>query len=202
MTFARRIVPLLLFVAAAGHALGQEIVAEFTGNGLSNTRPFTVRNGWEIQWSANGEIFQVYVFDLAGELVGVAANQMGPGSGTSFNARGGTYYLQVNAMGSWAVRVVQLPAGSASQVTATLELEGDGTQNTRPFNVAGPWEIRWTADGDLFQVYVFSADGELIGVAANQMGAGGGSSFQPRGGDYYLQVNAMGAWSLRIVPLD
>lgn len=192
----------LIIVAAANVALGQSSVVEYSGNGLSNTRPFTVEDNWEIQWDAGGDLFQVYVFDLAGDLIGVAANQMGPGGGASFNARGGTFYLQVNAVGPWTVHVVQLPAQSTVAVRDVLQLEGDGAQNTRPFSLGGAWEIQWVATGDLFQVYVFSADGDLVNVAANQMGAGDGYSFQPRAGEYYLQVNAMGSWTIRVVPID
>lgn len=197
-----RPVIILSVAAIIGLAFGQQTVAEHTGNGLTNTRPFTVQDNWEIHWNASGDIFQVYIFDMEGDLIGVAANQTGPGAGTSFNARGGTYYLQVNAMGAWTVRVVQLPAQTGSVVSAPLGFDGVGTQNTKPFTLAGPWEIQWTANGDLFQVFIFSAAGDLIGVAANQTGPGAGSSFQPRGGDYYLQINTVDAWAVRIVPLD
>ncbi len=195
-----RVLPLLLVGGLACSALGQGTLAEYSGNGSSNTRPFSAPSGWEVQWNASGDIFQVYVFDMEGDLVEVAANQMGPGSGASFIAREGTYYLQVNAMGSWALRVVQLPPQSATRLSGSISFSGDGIQNTRPFSVDGPWEVQWAASGDLFQVYVFSANGDLVDVMANQMGPGQGSSFQPRGGDFYLQVNAVGSWDLRVVP--
>lgn len=72
-------------VAFAQLAFAQApVIADYSGNGLSNTRPFTAPSGWEIQWSASGDLFQVYVYDINGDLVDLAANQMGPGrfSGT------------------------------------------------------------------------------------------------------------------------
>lgn len=61
---------------------------------------------WEIQWDANGEIFQLFLYNSAGDLEGVPANQQGAGKGASYQAKSGTYYLQVNALGSWTIRIV------------------------------------------------------------------------------------------------
>lgn len=192
----------IILAAVTFTALAQSTVAEYSGNGLSNTRPFTVQDSWEVQWDANGDIFQIYVYDTNGNLIDIAANQMGPGTGASFLARGGSYYLQVNSIGRWSVRVVQLQRQSATQVTGPLKFEGDGTQTSRPFSVSGSWELQWSGTGDLFQAYLYSANGDLVNIAANQLGSGAGSSFQPLGGTYYLQVNAVGPWTLQVVPLD
>ena len=90
-------------------AIAQDaFVQEYEGNGVLNTRPFTVVRGWEIQWDASGDIFQLYLHDGAGDLIGVAANQMGPGRGASYQPRAGTYYLQVNALGRWTIRMVSI----------------------------------------------------------------------------------------------
>ena len=61
-----------------------------------------------------------------------------------------------------------------------------------PFTHRGPWEIQWNAEGAIFQVYVYSATGDVVGVAANQQGAGDGASYQSKPGTYYLNVNAVG----------
>lgn len=185
-----------------GHGLAQEaIVQEFEGSGGRNTRPFDVAAGWEVQWNASGDIFQLYLYDASGGLLGVAANQMGPGTGASFQAPAGTFYLQVNAIGSWTIRIVQLGL-AAADASGGIEFSGNGKLNTRPFNVEGPWEVQWTASGDIFQIYLHTQSGNLVGVAANQMGSGSGASYQPNGGNYYLQVNAVGEWVIRIVPVD
>ena len=176
------------------------VIADYSGNGLSNTRPFTASSGWEIQWSASGDIFQIYVHDISGDLIDVAANQMGPGNGSSYQAPAGTFYLQVNAIGSWSVRVVQVQ--EMAHVSTHKEFTGNGTQSTRPFRVDGPWEIQWDAKGDLFQVYLYTATGDLVDVAANQLGAGAGTSYQPRAGTYYFQVNGMGTWTVRVERLN
>ena len=84
------------------------IIQTFTGSGIQNTRPFTVQDGWEVQWNTSGDIFQIFVYTAGGDIVGVAANQQGPGEGASYQPKGGRYYLQMNAMGTWTVKVVQL----------------------------------------------------------------------------------------------
>ncbi len=95
---------------SSGSSSGSETtVKEFTGSGAQTTRPFTVYDGWEIRWDASGDVFQIYVYTGGGDLSGVAANQMGTGSGAAFQPNGGSYYLQMNAIGNWTVRVVQLP---------------------------------------------------------------------------------------------
>ena len=180
------------------------VIRELSGSGTRNTRPFTPRGPWEIQWNAEGAIFQVYVYSAIGDLVGVAANQQGAGDGASYQPKPGTYYLNVNAVGKWSIQVVEL-----SELPATSDDRGwilarsaTGSMNTRPFNAAGPWEIQWSAEGAIFQVYVYSATGDLVGVAANQQGAGDGASYQPKPGTYYLHVNALGKWSIEIVEIE
>jgi hypothetical protein len=84
------------------------VVARFRGAGIKNTRPFTVRDEWEIRWKATGGYLGIYVYAADDSLVGVAANQQGPGSGESFQAKGCRCYLSINALGSWSVTVVQL----------------------------------------------------------------------------------------------
>jgi hypothetical protein len=76
---------------------------------------------------------------------------------------------------------------------------GRGVVTTRPFKVSGRWELQWDADGEFFQVYLKSAEGEMLGVLANQAGKGPGSAFYPKGGEYYLQINAIGDWRIRVV---
>lgn len=195
----------ILFLSTSVFA--DTVIETFSGSGGKNTRPFKVGPGWEIQWDASGDIFQLYLYTADGSLEGVPANQQGSGEGSSYQAKGGSYYLQVNAIGDWQIKIVQTTEDSAEQSTSTgigkdviASFSGSGGKNTRPFNTSGPWEIQWDAKGDIFQIYLYSADGSLRGVPANQQGSGKGTSYQPRAGKYYLQVNALGNWRIDIVP--
>ena len=180
------------------------VIGEFSGSGTRNTRPFTPRSPWEIQWNAEGDIFHVSVYSATGDRVGVAANQQGAGDGASYQPRPGTYFLKVNALGKWSIQVVEVsgpPATSDGRGRISAR-SGTGSLNTRPFNTTGPWEIQWNAEGDIFHVSVYSATGDRVGVAANQQGAGDGASYQPKPGTYYLNVNALGKWSMEIVEIE
>jgi len=84
------------------------IVVEYSGSGMKTTRPFTVNSSWEIQWEAHGMIFQVYLYSEDGQLVDVLANQQGEGKGSSYSPKTGSYYLEVNAMGNWEVKIVKV----------------------------------------------------------------------------------------------
>jgi len=199
-----------IIVFSSGNAFAQDtLVKEFSGSGGKNTRPFSVKDSWEIQWDAKGDIFQLFLYTATGDMVGVPANQQGSGKGSSYQAKGGQYYLQVNAIGNWTIKIVQVggqssnaekkKSKSTSSVIATFS--GSGGKNTRPFTTTGPWEIQWDAKGDIFQLFLYTATGDMVGVPANQQGSGKGTSFQPKAGKYYLQVNAIGKWSIKIVPV-
>ncbi|MGM0602240.1 MAG: hypothetical protein ACQESS_02875 [Bacillota bacterium] len=89
-------------------SLSNNIIKEYSGSGMQSTRPFTVDNAWEIQWSASGEVFQIYLYEKNGNLVNIAANQMGAGKGSYYSPKTGTFYLEVNAMGNWEVKIVNV----------------------------------------------------------------------------------------------
>ena len=207
------IVLVWLITFASGSAFAQNtVVKEFSGSGGKNTRPFTVKEGWEIQWDAQGSIFQLFLYSANGNMIGVSANQQGSGEGSSYQPKGGEYYLQVNAVGNWTIRIVQtnqessrVKANKNESPTTSSEIAsftGSGGKNTRPFTTNGPWEIQWDAHGNIFQLFLYTTDGNMIGVPANQQGPGEGTSYQPKAGKYYLQVNAMGNWTIRIVPVE
>ncbi len=79
---------------------------------------------------------------------------------------------------------------------------GKGNQTTRPFRLDGAWELQWDSDTDgNFQVFLYSDDGEMENIIANQLGVGSGSAYNPKPGRYYLSVNATGSgtWRMQIV---
>lgn len=99
-------------------------------------------------------------------------------------------------------RIYCVCLGSAfAQDTVVKHFSGSGGKNTRPFLVKDGWEIQWDAKGDIFQLFLYTANGDMVGVPANQQGSGKGTSFQPKAGKYYLQVNAIGDWSIKMVPV-
>jgi hypothetical protein len=84
------------------------VVESYSGNGMRTMRPFEVDGSWEVQWEANGQIFQIYLHTKSGRMAGVLANQQGAGSGSSYQAKSGEYYLKVNSMGDWNVKIIDV----------------------------------------------------------------------------------------------
>src|SRR6056297_845769 len=98
---------IFLFFASYGQ---EKVIKTYSGSGGQTTRPFKVDDEWEIQWDAEGMIFQLYLYNENGRMLGVPANQQGEGSGSSYKAQGGEYYLKVNGTGDWTIKIVQLNA--------------------------------------------------------------------------------------------
>lgn len=107
--------------------------------------------------------------------------------------------LLIGQSSTRAPQVSQGESVSPAGKDALYSWSGRGVTSTRPFKVSDRWELQWNTDGDFFAVYLKSAEGELLDVLANQVGKGSGSAFYPKGGEYYLQINAMGNWKVRVV---
>ncbi len=85
----------------------EEVIKEFSGTDTFSTKPFTVPDNWEIQWESKGQYLQILVNTENSIPLGFAADQMGPGSGSSVQPKGGTYILDMNASGNWKVKIVK-----------------------------------------------------------------------------------------------
>jgi hypothetical protein len=94
-----------LYVAAGD---GQ-VIQQVSANGERNLRPFTVKDKWELQWDSKGSMLAITVYKADGTLFDVGPMQKGPGNGSSYQPKGGNYYLKVSGSGDWTVTVVQLP---------------------------------------------------------------------------------------------
>lgn len=93
----------------AGAAAAEQIVQETSANGKRATRPFAVKDQWEIRWDNRGAWLNISVITLDGRSGGPGAFAETPGRGSSFQPRGGTFYLDIAGKGEWIVTVVQLP---------------------------------------------------------------------------------------------
>ncbi len=95
------------FVVPAG---ADEVIKEFSGSETFSTEPFTVPDNWEIEWETKGQYLQILINSADSVPLGFAAEQIGPGKGTSIQEEGGTYYLDMNAQGEWKVKIVKKEA--------------------------------------------------------------------------------------------
>lgn len=75
-----------------------------------------------------------------------------------------------------------------------LEVSGKSIKQSETFTITGDeWRISWSAKtrgrgSDIFQIYVYNADGSLKGVAANVQGADDDATIMRGAGTYYLEI--------------
>ena len=103
------LVALSIGLTSPAPAAEETVVLEVAANGQRNTRPFTVKDRWEIRWDLRGDMVTVMIRDPEGKFVSAGGQQDKPGQGASYQPKGGTYYLEIIGMGDWTVTVVQLP---------------------------------------------------------------------------------------------
>jgi hypothetical protein len=81
---------------------------------------------------------------------------------------------------------------------------GRGAKKTEVLNITTrDWAIIWGSSGDLFQVYVYDANGRLVDLAVNTTGSDKDTTYMHSGpGQFYLDINAFGGqWAVSIVEL-
>lgn len=92
------------------------------------------------------------------------------------------------------------PSDISEPISVTIaEFSGSNIQHTRPFTASSPWEVHWDAKGDFFSIHLYSAEGTMVTILANQSGPGKGSSYHPKTGRFYFTVNALGNWTIRVI---
>jgi len=81
------------------------IINEFSGSGTKTTRPFVIKNTWEIYWESKDGI-QISLYDKEGNFIETVASQMESGKGNSYNPKKGTFCLNIFSMGSWEIKII------------------------------------------------------------------------------------------------
>jgi hypothetical protein len=231
-----RIMPLALacalslsaLIAGAGTSPAAEresvTLLDLSGSGSKTTETFRVSGEWDLQWSydcanfGQAGILQVYIESKGALLPTVGVNQTGTrGRGTEHYHTAGTYYLEVNSVCAWTMKVVDRPiAGTRPppQPTARpraervmLQLRGSGTKSTETFKVGDQWDLQWTYDcasfgqAGIFQVYIQSKTDPLAAlIDVNQSGnSGQGVEHYHKAGTMYLQVNSVCDWTIKVL---
>ena len=96
--------------------------------------------------------------------------------------------------------LVGLMGTAFGQEKVVQTFEGAAPLDTASFHVQDKWEVRWDCP-DVVAITVFSADGTIVAGASS---AAKGSLYQPKGGDYRLQITRAGGesrWHVSVVEL-
>ncbi len=109
------------------HTNTTNVEMTFSGTGIKETKPFTVKDGWKIEWetesppfklSAHGTAQRPYIgstnerekilqwFESVQPIV--LANTT-DSKGTAYHPLGGTFYLKILADGPWRIHLKTIP---------------------------------------------------------------------------------------------
>jgi hypothetical protein len=97
-----------LLLVGLANAAEEQVVQELTGNGSRTIRPFTVKDGWEVRWTATNEL-SFFLLDAQGQQLEALGHSIGDAGGATYYAKGGTYSLRISSNAHWTITVVQLP---------------------------------------------------------------------------------------------
>jgi hypothetical protein len=84
---------------------------------------------------------------------------------------------------------------SESATAAQPKFSGNGGKSLPPFRVTRPSTLRWKNSGAIFQIF---PKGLGSGGSVNAASRSGATYLKP--GSYRLDVNAIGSWSIHVVP--
>lgn len=175
----------------------------FTGAGTTATAAFSLGGGFTVFASehAGESNFIVWLLDNEGNNVELIANEIGVYSGTrGFGVSQGQYLLDIDADGSWQIKIQQPRPTSGASPPQTETGAGD--------NVIGPLQLSsglarfdsQHAGESNFIVWLFRADGERVALLVNEIGDASETTAEniPTSGIYFLDVQADGEWQIAI----
>ncbi|MEU8779160.1 hypothetical protein [Streptomyces sp. NPDC048606] len=179
------------------------MAAEFTGTGHQSTGDFTTSAGLTLVTAscpACRLAFTVTVLDSEGRAEDLPVTAFGPYEGTrAATLPPGTHYLKVDADSAWTVRLGPPPGGAPADLPQAYAGRGDRLEG--PFTATGTLRLEGSHTGaGHFIVRVLDADGGLVDLPFNTAGEhrSTATSRLHGPGPYYLDVTALGAWTLRL----
>ena len=118
-----RVILLLVIVAfviiqplSHGKAQDEQTVLHIVGKGPHHVETFAANNRWKLRWQFEAvlehDFFQIAIYDVSSrrpKLMIDDITQEGPGAGTTRQHGTGHFELDVMALGSWTITVVQIP---------------------------------------------------------------------------------------------
>ena len=77
--------------------------------------------------------------------------------------------------------------------------QGTGIKTTEVFEIKSrQWRIKWENKDSFLQIFVYHASGELVTLCANVLEKGKDTSYVYKSGNFYLMINAGGAWKVTV----
>jgi hypothetical protein len=168
--------------AAPAHARHPSAL-RFYGFGSRYLPPFQLATPSTMVWKNSGEVFQTFSKGVDGANVNSAAR-----NGATYLAPG-SYRLNVNAIGTWTIRIVPGVERPKSLGNGRVGFTGSGGRDLPPFATRAAVRLHWTNTGSIFQILNDSYSG---GGTVNSRAHGGDTNLDA--GPHLLSVNAIGTW--------
>lgn len=156
---------------------------QFVGFGSRYLPPFQVTTPSTMLWKNTGEVFQTFSKGIDGANVNSAAR-----NGATYLAPG-SYRLNINAIGTWTIRIVPGAERPKSLGNGLVGFKGSGGRDLPPFTTRQAGELHWTNNGSIFQILNDSFSG---GGSVNSHAHTGIAYLDA--GTHRLSVNAIGTW--------
>jgi len=77
---------------------------------------------------------------------------------------------------------------------------GRDDHDTETLTIEQPWRARWVFEGSILTIELRLANGELVNIVGNQIGAGHGETDLLEPGAFRLAVRAIGKWQIAVEP--
>jgi len=172
-----------------------------TGNG-TGAPSFTAAGGLTVLTARHdgSDDFSLEITNSSGQRVANPINGVGAYAGTvSEGLDAGNYTLNVSASSPWTVTITQPRDQQAFHLPYVFG-NGVGDALIGPFRTNGAYQIMATNRGQAgFVVTVLTTTGQQD-IAVNEVGNYSGSVTETgvAPGNYYLQVNSDGSWSINV----
>lgn len=177
---------------------------ELQGRGKTATEPFTIAGGLAIFRTAHtgSSNFIVKLANSQGTTVEFLVNAIGAYEGSAArNVPAGQYLLNVEASGTWTVKIDQDRPTSGDKLPKVYD--GKGQSAAGPFEGSGGG-VRFVlkhSGSSNFIVKLLDDSGKAVGFLVNEIGASDTSDVRrvPKG-VFYLGIEADGTWHIEATP--
>ena len=185
-----------LFLAFTASAWGAPI-AEFQGATEHRTSDsFRCDGPWRLRWDFEGTALKVHIHSDASAPGAKPIQQAGSGSGSMSIEKGGTFWLDIQSVGSYRLTVESLQSGAATLPVFEGNLERKGTS---VFTAPRGWKFRCTAQG-VFKATLHDSQRNPVGSPVVLMGSGTSERSVGQPGQYFFMIQSTGPYKIEVLP--
>lgn len=186
---------LFAIVLLTGIAWATPVTTFEGGTANLTTERFTVNGPWKLSWDFQGTALKVSILTDKSAVNAKPIAQAGSGKGSMTIEKGGTFWLQVKAVGNYKLTVETLEGASASLPVFEGGMERKGTS---VFTAPEGWRYRFTSSG-VFKATLYDANRNEVGSPGVLIGGGTGEVKVGKAGKYFFLIQATAPYKLEVL---